>query len=234
MSINVTNATGTTNINATTSDAAVSKKNNKNYLPNASQIDITHHYDKDTVQLGQVKSTTIQKNKGLINKIKHFFTGKDYYKTSTGVKVSTAKNTGEIREMSDGTTIVDGAKDVKVKGTKKADDIYVNRSTVLSVKGKAGSDFIIVENSVVKDVNGGRGKDGIFIENSVAGNVNGGTGDDHIEGINSNTLKINGSWGKDFIATDGGNTEKVKSTSRDDVKIQNNPLNANPDDRYAF
>ena len=93
-----TNATNTTQQNETTS------------------TDISNTLEEDTLTLNnsnQSENTKLEKNKGLLNKIKHLFTGKDYYKTSTGIKISTDKNTGSVIEMADGTAYVEGAQNAK-------------------------------------------------------------------------------------------------------------------------
>ncbi len=178
--------------------------------------------------------TKVEKNKGFINKVKHLFTGKDYYKTSTGVKVKTDKNTGRVYEAADGTVYIEGAQNAEIKGTKKDDNIVVSESSIDTVKAKRGNDNIEVRNSTVKTVKGNGGKDTIIINNSYADNVNGGCAADNIYTVNSNVSLINGSWGKDTIETSGGYTEEVKSTSRDTVEIKNNPLNRNPNADFAF
>lgn len=176
----------------------------------------------------------LEKNKGFLNKIKHFFTGKDYYKTSSGVKITTDKNTGSVYEAADGSVYADGLQNAKIKGTKNDDCIVVSGSSVKSVNGKKGDDTIYFENSNVEKIKGGNGQDYIEVYNSYVKDINGGRKDDTISTINSRVGKLNGQWGKDVVTTQGGFVEKIKSTFRDTVEIHNNPLNQNPDTEYAF
>lgn len=208
--------------------------NNTTTAKPATQQAVVPDTPPDTFVSSTKSEVKLEKNKGFLNKVKHLFTGKDYYKTSTGVKVSTDKNTGAVYEASDGSVYIDGVQNAKIKGTRNNDDIYINSSSVEYIKGKSGDDSIIIENSTVNKVNGNGGQDSIAIMNSYANNVNGGTGADDIYTHNSNVKKINGSWGKDNIETNGGHVETVKSTIRDNVEIHNNPLNPNPDSEYAF
>ncbi len=182
----------------------------------------------------QQEGEKLEPNKGFFNKLKHLFTGKDYYKTSSGVNIAVDHNTGSVVETADGGVIIDGAKNAKIKGSKNDDNIVITNSSVKYVKGKGGNDSIYIENSDVKKVKGGRGDDTITINNSYVKKILGNSGQDEIRAKDSNIKKINGGFGKDIIITDGGFVKKVKDSSRDDIEIHDNPLNENPDEDFGF
>ena len=191
--------------------------------------------EKDTIELNNTttqsnnSATQLEKNKGFVNFVKHLFTGKDYYTTSTGVKISTDKNTGTVVELADGTAYVEGAQNAKIKGNRKDNNIYVASSTVEEIKGKGGNDTITIVDSDVNKVNGNTGSDSITASNSFVKDINGGTGADNIYGSESIIYNINGSFGKDTVQTENGTTGNVKSSAIDNVTIKDSPIYEGPE-----
>ena len=178
-----------------------------------------------------MEMSSVQANRGIFNKLRSAITGRDYYKTSTGVKIVTDKNHGRIYEDANGAVIAEGLQNANIKGTRKADDITVSSSTVTKLDSKKGDDVIKIDNSNLDEIYGGRGRDLIHINNSVVNYVHGGCGNDTIVASTSKIGKIDGEHGKDKIETSGGTVDEVEKGSflrRDNISICNDPINPGP------
>jgi hypothetical protein len=178
-----------------------------------------------------MEMSSVQANSGIFNKLRGAITGRDYYKTSTGVKIVTDKNHGKIYEDANGVVIAEGLQNADIKGTRNADDITVSSSTVAKLDSKKGDDVIKIDNSNLDEIYGGRGRDLIHINNSVVNYVHGGCGNDTIIANTSKIRKIDGEHGNDKIETSGGCVDEVEEGSflrRDNISICNNPINPEP------
>ncbi len=168
------------------------------------------------------------------SKILSLFTGKDYYKTESGVKISTKRGVGYVAVDDTGKVYANGLDKAKIKGTKNNDNIHVINSTVDEIKGRRGDDKITIENSNLNNIYGNQGRDLIHVVNSNVKGINGGMGNDVILAQDSNIEHVHGNSGKDTVLTSGGLTHKVKQgvIFRDNIWVSNNPINPNPSIYY--
>ncbi len=193
--------------------------------------------EEDTVELSNspyTKENKLKKNKGLINKIKHLFTGKDYYKTPDGVKITSDNDRGSVYVTPSGEIYVRGVENATIKGSRKANTIIVSESAVSEITGKGGKDTIVLNSTIANSINSGKGADSVIVYNSCVDKIEGGSGKDTILTEDSNITLIDGNSGKDTVVTNGGHVDKVITKINDNVEVNNNPLNENPNDEYSF
>lgn len=174
----------------------------------------------------------VRPNRFLHQKIASVFTGKDYYNFGIGkTKVVTDKHHGSVSVDENGSIVIDGAQNAKIKGGWKADDITVKNSTVEVLKGGMGSDKITVENSDLNQIYGNMGRDLVHINNSYVDKVDLGMGKDELTAKDSKIEEIKCGWGKDSVETDGGYTGTVDDGAwwrREKVVLRNDPINPTP------
>ena len=215
-------------------NATSAQAENSNGAKRGTYIPAMHAQTADTAEFSTYRK--LEKNKGLIDKIKSFFTHKDHYRTSGNIKISTQRYTGEVYENEKGEVVIDGASKLTVKGTLKDDNITVINSEIENIQARGGQDTIHVENSAAENISGGFGNDDISMKNSQVKHVNGGFGADNITGEDTYIDNINALSGKDKIRSEGGKVHSIQKRFfvKLDAEIKNNPLNPNPDQNYKF
>lgn len=168
------------------------------------------------------------------SKVMSFFTGKDYYKTESGVKISCQRGMGYVQVDEQGKVYAAGLENATIKGTKNDDNIHVVNSNVNTIYGKKGDDNITIENSNLNNIYGNQGRDLVHVVNSNVKGISGGMGDDTVLAQDSHIKHIHGNSGKDTTLTSGGYTEKVEQgvIFRDNIWVANNPINPNPSEYY--
>jgi len=215
-------------------NATSAQAENSNGAKRGTYIPAMHAQTADTAEFSTYRK--LEKNKGLIDKIKSFFTHKDHYRTSGNIKISTQRYTGEVYENEKGEVVIDGASKLTVKGTFRDDNITAVNCDITSIKTRGGKDTIHVENSVAENISGGMGNDDISFRNSRVDKVSGDFGNDTITGEDTYIDNINAKRGKDTIRSEGGNIHSIqkKFFIKLDAEIKNNPLNPGPDKNYKF
>lgn len=175
-------------------------------------------------------------NASIGSKVLSLFTGKDYYKTETGVKISCDRSMGYVQVDEEGKVYASGLQNAKIKGTNNDDDIHVVNSTVNNLSAKKGDDKITIENSDLDKIYGNQGRDLIHVVNSNVKNIDGGKGDDTVLAQDSHIEYVHGRSGKDTILTSGGTTDKVQQGVffKDNIWISNNPINPEPSKYYQI
>ena len=95
----------------------------------------------------------LQPTTGFFTNIKSKITGKDYYTTSTGTKISMAAGEGKVEETDDGVIKIYDAKKVSVYGTSADDKLYVKNSHVKYINQGSGNNVTALDNCTYNQYN---------------------------------------------------------------------------------
>lgn len=145
----------------------------------------------------------VQANTNWWDKICHFFTGNDYYRTENGGRI-VAKGDGSVFENENGEVYVDGMDEVSVFGSREDDKFLISNSHVRYADGGNGNDYIEVYNCDVDYMNGGNGDDALVAWNSDVKVMDGYIGNDDLIVSGGRVGYMNGGNGDDNLYTQRG------------------------------
>lgn len=170
----------------------------------------------------------VQASRSFNSRFKGMFTGKDYYKTNTGLEISAQKGSGKVEVTDDGVVKVYDAKKVSIYGTKGDDKIYVANSHVKYIAPGLGDNKTFLDKCTFKKYSNFWGTGSIIRTGGLWSSKKG-----------SDEIRINGDfngriaaqqgdgkgWGdkkahKDTILINGNNTGRIEIDSKDKVAIK--------------